>query len=47
MKRSEISNSNTILKEKQQNYSHYHQAKLIDLNTVQVQKYYLLIKVKR
>ena len=35
---------NMILTEKQQKYQHYHQIKLINMNIVQVKKYYLLFK---
>ena len=35
-----------ILTEKQQNVWHYHQVKLINVNILQVKKYYLSIKVK-
>ena len=35
---------NTILTEKQQKYQHYHLEKLINMNILQVKKYYLLIK---
>ena len=36
----------TILTEKQQKYQHYRQVKLININIVQVKKYYLLIKLE-
>ena len=39
-------NCDTILAEKQQNYQFYHQVKLINMNILQVKKYYLLIKSK-
>ena len=39
-------NCDTILTEKQQNYQFYHQVKLINMNILQVKKYYLLIKSK-
>ena len=35
---------NTILTETQQKYQHYYQEKLINMNILQVKKYYLLIK---
>ena len=44
--RLEINNYNTILTEKQQKYQHYHQVKLINMNILQAQKYYLLIKAE-
>ena len=37
---------NTILTEKQQKHQHYHQVKLINMNFLQVKKYYDLIKVE-
>ena len=39
-------NCNIILTEKQQKYQHYHREKLINMNILQVKKYYLLIKDK-
>ena len=36
----------TILTEKQQNYQHHHQVKLININILQVKRYYHLIKVE-
>ena len=33
-----------ILPEKQQKYQHYHQVKLINMNILQLKKYYPLIK---
>ena len=36
----------TILKEKLQKYQPHHQQKLINMNVLQVKKYYLLIKIK-
>ena len=36
-----------ILTQKRQKYQHYHLEKLIDINTLQVRKYYLLIKGER
>ena len=44
MIRLEIKNYNKILTEKQQKYQHYHLEKLINVNVLQVKKYYLLIK---
>ena len=34
------------IKEKQQKYQHYHPEKLINMNIVQVKKYFHLIKVE-
>ena len=34
-----MKNCNTILKEKQQKYQHYHLQKLINMNLLQVKKY--------
>ena len=39
-------NSNSIFTEKLQKYQHYHLEKLINMNTLQVKKYYLLIGAK-
>ena len=39
-----MKNYNTILTEKQQKYQHYYQAKLINMNILQAEKYYHLIK---
>ena len=36
-----------ILKEKKQKYQQYNQVKLINMNILQVKKYYLLSKAKR
>ena len=47
MIRLEVKNCSTILTEKQQKYQDYHLEKLISLNTLQVTKYYLLIKEER
>ena len=44
MIRLEIKNWNMILTEKQEKYQHYHPQKLINMNFLQVKKYYLLIK---
>ena len=46
MIRLRMKNCNTILTEKQQKDQHYHQVKLINMNFLQVKKYYHLIKVK-
>ena len=37
---------NTVITEKQQKYKYYHQIKLINMNILQVKKYFLLIKVE-
>ena len=37
---------NTILTEKQQKYQHYHLKKLINMNILQVKKYFFLMKDK-
>ena len=47
MIRLEIKNYNTILTEKQQKYQHYHLKKLINMNILQVKKYFFLIKEER
>ena len=39
-------NCNAILTEKHQNYQLYHQVKLININILQVKKYYFLIEDK-
>ena len=44
MIRLEIKNDDMILTEKQQKYQHCHLEKLINMNVLQVKKYYLLIK---
>ena len=41
-----IKNYNAILTEKQQTYQHYHLEKLINMNILQLKKYFLLIKDK-
>ena len=46
MIQSKIKNVNTILTEKQQKHQHYHQVKLINMNILQVKKYWHLIKVE-
>ena len=40
-------NHNAVIIKKQQNHQHYHQVKLINIDILQVKKYYLLINVKR
>ena len=37
---------NMILIEKQQKYWHYYRVKLINMNILQVKKYYFLLKVE-
>ena len=44
MIRSEMKNCNMILTEKQQKNQHYHLEKLINMNILQVKKYYTWIK---
>ena len=44
MIRLEMRSCYMILTEKQQKYQHYHMEKLINMNNLQVKKYYLLIK---
>ena len=39
-------NYDTVLIKNQQKHQHYHLKKLINVNILQVQKYYLLIEVK-
>ena len=46
MIRLEMKNFNTILTEKQKKYQHYDLEKLINMNILQVRKYYLLIKAE-
>ena len=46
MIRLEMKNSNIILTEKLQKYQHYHKVKSINMNILQVKKYYLPIKVE-
>ena len=36
-------NCNMILTEKQRKYQHYHLEKVININILQVEKYYLLV----
>ena len=47
MIRLEIKNYNMTLRDKQQKYQHYHLEKLINMDILQVKKYYLLIKVEQ
>ena len=42
----EMKNYNTVLAEKQQKYEHYHQVKFINMNILQANKSYHLIKVE-
>ena len=44
MIRLEMKNYNTLLTEKQQKHQPYYLEKLINMNFLQVKKYYLLIK---
>ena len=44
MIRFEMKNGNMILIEKQQKYQHYRREKIINMNILQMKKYYLLIK---
>ena len=37
---------NTILTERQQNYHHHHPEKLMNMNILQMKKYYHLIKAE-
>ena len=46
MSKLKIKKCNTILTEKQKKYEHYHQVELININILQVKKYYHLIKVE-
>ena len=46
MSRLKMKNNNIILTEKQKIYRHYHKAKLINKNILQVKKYCRLIKVE-
>ena len=41
-----MNNYDTVLTEKQQKYQLYHQVKLINVNILQVKKYYFLIKAE-
>ena len=41
-----MKNYNTVLAEKQQKYEHYHQVKLMNMNILQANKSYHLIKVE-
>ena len=42
----EMKNCNMISTEKLQKYQHYHKVKLINMNILQVKKYYLLIRAE-
>ena len=42
----EMKNYNVILREKRQKYQHDHLEKFINMNILQVKKYYLLIEDK-
>ena len=44
MTRLEIKDCNMILIEKQQKYQHYHLEKWINMNILQVKKYFFMIK---
>ena len=46
MSKLKIKNCNTILTEKHKKYEHYHLVELININILQVKKYYDLIKVE-
>ena len=46
MTKLKMKNYKTILTEKLQKYQHHYQAKLINMNTLEVKKYYHLIKVE-
>ena len=46
MIRLEMKNCNTILKEKQQKFEHYNQVKLLNMNILRENKYYLPIEFK-
>ena len=41
-----VKNYNTILTEKQQEYQYYYQVKLIDMNFLQMKKFYHLVKAE-
>ena len=41
-----MKNYNTVLAEKQQKYEHYHQVKSMNMNILQANKSYHLIKVE-
>ena len=47
MIRLEMKNHNLILTERQKKYQHYHLEKLINMNILQMKKYYQLIKEDR
>ena len=46
MTRLEMKNYNMILTKKQQKHQYYHKVKLINMNILQVKKYYLMIKTE-
>ena len=46
MIRLEMKNCDMILTKKLKKYQHYHQVKLINMNILQVKKYYFLIKIE-
>ena len=46
MKGLEMKNYNIALIEKPQKHQHYYQEKLINVNTLQVNKYYRLVQVR-
>ena len=46
MIRLEMKNCNIISIERQQKHEHFHQVKLINMNILQVKKYYLIIKAE-
>ena len=46
MTRLEMKNYNMILTKKQQKHQQYHKVKLINMNILQVKKYYLMIKTE-
>ena len=46
MIRLEMKNYNMVLIERQQKYQHYHQVKLLNINILQKNKYYLPIKAE-
>ena len=46
MMKLKMKNYNTVSTEKLQKYQHYHHVKLVNMNILQVKKYYRLIKVE-
>ena len=46
MIRLEMKNYNTLLIQKRIKHQYYHHAKFLNMNILQVKKYYLLIKVE-